>query len=42
MGFAENAHFITAAPIFTSAEEDANEGKLWLPAFQLTTHPSLE
>ena len=41
-GFAENAHFLTAEPIFTDAKEDADEFKPWLPAFRLATHPSLE
>lgn len=42
MGFAENAHFVTAIPIFTTAKENANKFKPWLPVLQLASHPSLD
>lgn len=42
MGFAENAHFIRAVPIFTTDKEDANQFKPWLPVLQLASHSSLD
>lgn len=42
MGFAENAHFITAVPIFNTGKEDANKFKPWLPVLQFASHSSLD